>query len=198
MAARGAATGQVEFGDTSGQGGAPCRGILVPARWLVDPYASSPIKEIRSLVLHESVEFREHLVGLRSGVPLLGLLALLLPGVHPAGLGDFVTGAFGPFVGLAVARQRPHAIKWATAWNMFGLLDLIVAPAAAVLSQAQVIGLYPLSLVPLFIGPPLGILTHVYSLRNLAMLSSSAVSDASGQSRAERRGMAIEGAVRTT
>jgi hypothetical protein len=116
----------------------------------------------------------------------------------PAGLGDFVTGALAPLVGLAVARQRPHAIKWATAWNIFGLLDLIVAPAAAVLSQAQVIGLYPLSLVPLFIGPPLGILTHVYSLRNLAMLSSSAVVDASGQSpTAEHRGMTIEGAVRT-
>jgi hypothetical protein len=117
----------------------------------------------------------------------------------PAGLGDFVTGAFAPLAGLAVARRRPHAIKWATAWNIFGLLDLIVAPAAAVLSQAQVIGLYPLSLVPLFIGPPLGILTHVYSLRNLAMPSSSAVVDASGQSpTAEGRRMTIEGAVRTT
>ena len=117
----------------------------------------------------------------------------------PASLGDFVTGAFAPVVGLAVARQRPHAIKWATAWNIFGLLDLIVAPAAAVLSQAQLIRLYPLSLVPLFIGPPLGILTHVYSLRNLARLSSSAVVDASGQSStAERRGMTTEGAVRTT
>jgi hypothetical protein len=117
----------------------------------------------------------------------------------PAGLGDFVTGALAPVVGLAIARQRPHAIKWATAWNLFGLLDLIVAPAAAVLSQAQVIGLYPLSLVPLFIGPPLGILTHVYSLRNLAMLSSAAVVDASGQSlAAERRGVTIKSAVRTT
>jgi hypothetical protein len=93
------------------------------------------------------------------------------------------------------------SILWpdSKAWNIFGLLDLIVAPAAAVLSQAQMIGLYPLSLVPLFIGPPLGILTHVYSLRNLAMLPSSAVVDASGQSpTGERRGMTIEGAVRTT
>jgi hypothetical protein len=30
-----------------------------------------------------------------------------------------------------------------------------------------VLALYPISLVPLFIGPPLGILTHIYSLRNL-------------------------------
>jgi hypothetical protein len=117
----------------------------------------------------------------------------------PAGLGDFLTGAFAPFVGLAVARQRPQAIKWATAWNIFGVLDLIVAPAAAILSHAQLIGLYPLSLVPLFIGPPLGILTHVYSLRNLAMLSSAVVVNASGQSpEAERRGMRTDGAVQTT
>jgi hypothetical protein len=109
----------------------------------------------------------------------------------PAALGDFVAGALAPFVGLAVARQRPHAIKWAMAWNIFGVLDLIVAPAAAFLSGAQVIGLYPLSLVPLFIGPPLGILTHVYSLRNLAMLSSSTALDASRQSTGERLLMSV-------
>jgi len=27
----------------------------------------------------------------------------------------------------------------------------------------------PLAFVPLFFGPPLGILTHIYSLRNLAV-----------------------------
>jgi len=43
-----------------------------------------------------------------------------------------------------------------------------VASTAAVLSQAQVL-LSPLSLVPLFIGPPLGILTHVYSLHTLTV-----------------------------
>lgn len=114
----------------------------------------------------------------------------------PAALGDFVIGAFAPFVGRAVARQRPHAIRWATAWNIFGVLDLIVAPAAAFLSGAQMIGLYPLSLVPLFIGPPLGILAHVYSLRNLAMLSSSAVPDASRQSTRVRHTTTMSGAVR--
>lgn len=87
----------------------------------------------------------------------------------PAGVGDLLTGALAPVVALAVARRRRHAIAWAVAWNVFGLLDLIVAPTAAVLSQAGVLELYPLSLVPLFIGPPLGILTHVYSFRNLAV-----------------------------
>jgi len=93
----------------------------------------------------------------------------------PAGVGDFLIGVSAPLVGLAVARRRAHAFAWATAWNVFGVLDLIVAPTAAVLSQAQVIGLYPLSLVPLFIGPPLGILAHVYSLRNLAAVARADV-----------------------
>jgi hypothetical protein len=114
----------------------------------------------------------------------------------PAAVGDFVTGALAPLVGLAVLRQRPNAIRWAIAWNFFGILDLLVAPASAVLSGAQVLGLFPLSLVPLFIGPPLGLLTHVYSLRNLALSSSAAAS--ASPSPDDRTDAAIGAAFRTT
>jgi hypothetical protein len=51
----------------------------------------------------------------------------------------------------------------------FGTFDLIVAPTTALFFQARVLNIYPLALVPLFLGPPLGILTHVLSLRNLAV-----------------------------
>jgi hypothetical protein len=87
----------------------------------------------------------------------------------PAGVGDALTGILAPVVASLVARNRPHALRWAVTWNLFGILDLIVAPATALYFQAQVLGLYPLSLVPLFLGPPLGILTHILSLRNLAV-----------------------------
>jgi hypothetical protein len=87
----------------------------------------------------------------------------------PAGIGDAITGIFAPIVALMVAQKRPHALKWAVAWNLFGALDLIVAPAAALYFQARVLNIYPLALVPLFLGPPLGILTHILSLRNLAV-----------------------------
>ncbi len=70
-----------------------------------------------------------------------------------------------PFIGYALAHKRPGAL--AIAWNVFGFVDLIVAPTAALLSHANVFWIYPLSLVPLFLGPPLGILIYVYSLRNL-------------------------------
>jgi hypothetical protein len=94
----------------------------------------------------------------------------------PAAAGDFLTGLAAPFVGSAVAHRRPGAQALATAWNIFGIVDLIVAPTVAVLSRAQVIALYPLALVPLFIGPPLGILTHIYSLRNLSTATRGAES----------------------
>jgi hypothetical protein len=93
---------------------------------------------------------------------------------YPAGIGDALTGIFAPFVALMVAQNRPHALKWAVAWNLFGTLDLIVAPATALLFQARVLNIYPLALVPLFLGPPLGILTHVLSLRNLTVTRSDA------------------------
>jgi hypothetical protein len=96
----------------------------------------------------------------------------------PAGVGDALTGIFAPVVALMVARNQPHAFKWAVAWNIFGTLDLIVAPATALFFQARVLNIYPLALVPLFLGPPIGILTHIYSLRNLATANSSTVATA--------------------
>jgi len=90
----------------------------------------------------------------------------------PAGIGDALTGIFAPIVAWMLAYNRPHALKWAVAWNLFGTLDLIVAPATALTFQARVLNIYPLALVPLFLGPPLGILTHILSLRNLAVTRS--------------------------
>src|SRR5262249_54756820 len=92
----------------------------------------------------------------------------------PAAVGDVLTGLFAPIVARIVEERRPNAWRWAVAWNVFGIVDLFVAPAAAVLTGAQVIELYPLSLVPLFIGPPHGLLTHVLALRNLRLTLSPA------------------------
>jgi len=91
----------------------------------------------------------------------------------PAGIGDAITGIFAPVVALMVARNRPNAFKWAVAWNLFGTLDLIVAPATALYFEARVLSIYPLNLVPLFLGPPIGILTHIYSLRNLPVTKTA-------------------------
>jgi hypothetical protein len=96
----------------------------------------------------------------------------------PAGIGDALTEIFAPIVALMVARNRPNALNWAVAWNLFGTLDLIVAPATALFFQARVLNIYPLALVPLFLGPPLGILAHIYFLRNLAVAKTSVLATA--------------------
>jgi len=93
---------------------------------------------------------------------------------YPAGIGDALTGIFAPIVAVMVARKRPNAVKWAVAWNLFGILDLIDATATALTFRAPVLSIYPIALVPLFLGPPLGILTHILSLRNLAVTKSVA------------------------
>lgn len=94
----------------------------------------------------------------------------------PAGIGDTLTGLAAPLVAWAVANKRPGSHKLAIAWNWFGILDLIVAPVAAVLAQSTNIGRFPLVIVPLFLGPPLGILTHLYSLRNLRTQAKASTS----------------------
>jgi hypothetical protein len=103
--------------------------------------------------------------------PLLAYGVLPAGFAIPAGIGDFLTGLAAPFVASAVARRRPGSIALATAWNVFGIADLIVAPTAAVLSHSTILNLFPLALIPLFVGPPLGILTHLASLRNLRLLA---------------------------
>jgi hypothetical protein len=84
-----------------------------------------------------------------------------------AGIGDILTGLAAPFVVLALARNHPRAHARAVVWNYFGILDFLVAVTAAVLSGSTNIGHFPLVIVQLFIVP-VGILAHIYSLRNLA------------------------------
>jgi hypothetical protein len=103
--------------------------------------------------------------------PFLAAGALPAGFALPAGIGDTLTGIAAPVVALLVVRNRSRAHAWAVAWNLFGILDLVVAPISAVLSRTTNVGRFPLVVVPLFLGPPLGILTHICSLRNLAVNS---------------------------
>ena len=123
----------------------------------------------------------------------------------PAGWGDLLTGVAALLVAVWWARRAPLARQAAWAWNIFGLLDLLVAlgigtsllagPAAALfggsphwLEQAaqgfQPFGpaifpvSFPLALVPTFIVP-LSIVLHLLSLRKLAM-EGARVAEAAG------------------
>lgn len=135
--------------------------LLAASRTLRTLYASMPPEWLIRVQAYR-------MAGLMFLFPFLYFGVIPAAFAVPAAVGDFLTGLAAPFVGSAVAKRRSGALAWATAWNIFGIVDLVVAPAAAVLSNAPVITLYPLVLVPLFIGPPMGILTHLCSLRNLS------------------------------
>jgi hypothetical protein len=100
----------------------------------------------------------------------------LLPGLFawPAGLGDIAVGVTAPWVAAALIRDPAFAAddRFA-AWNVLGILDLLVAVGTGALSSGLVPGLTavrstPMSQMPLVLIPgflvPLFVMLHVTAL----------------------------------
>jgi hypothetical protein len=120
----------------------------------------------------------------------LGVIFLILyandklPGLFawPAGLGDILVAVLAPVVAIAYARAPRENTDLVTAWNVFGIFDLVVAVGtgfATSPSQLQLlaldrpnelVSLFPLVLVPAYLVP-LSILLHLASLAKLRMRS---------------------------
>ena len=102
----------------------------------------------------------------------------VLPGgfAWPAGLGDMAIGITAPWVAVALVRRPGFATSpWFVAWNLFGILDLVVAVSAAGITQSLATGApgeitaAPMALLPLVLIPaylvPLLLMLHVVALR---------------------------------
>jgi len=116
---------------------------------------------------------------------LVGVVFLILmvtgdlPAVFalPAGLGDIAVGIAAPFV--AQHLRRDPSWSGAVAFNLLGILDLVVAvgvgflaapgprQAIHVIPTTEPMGLLPLALIPTAVVP-LAVALHVLSLRRLA------------------------------
>jgi hypothetical protein len=111
----------------------------------------------------------------------LGFLALyahgVLPGAFawPAGLGDIAIGATAPWVALALVRRPGFAIsRIFIAWNLLGILDLVVAVSVGGLSSMLATGAPgevttgPMAQLPLLLIPaylvPLFVMLHLAAL----------------------------------
>lgn len=98
----------------------------------------------------------------------------------PAGWGDIAVGSAAPLVAWALARRVARARAAAVAWNILGLLDLVVAVgmgtgrlAPLLLPQlgsrvpaAAAMGVFPMILVPTF-AVPLAVVLHLVVLGRL-------------------------------
>jgi hypothetical protein len=103
-----------------------------------------------------------------------------LPGLFawPAGVGDIAVGLLAPLVGIAYARAPLENAGLVRGWNLFGILDLIVAvtmgfataPSALRLIDVQptseTMTVLPMVLIPAFLVP-LSIVLHAASLVKL-------------------------------
>ena len=82
-----------------------------------------------------------------------------------AGWGDVLTGVLAPIVAYLIYKRASVAFSVLLIWTMIGIGDLILAPISAGIYGAERLVDFPLNLVPLFLGPPFGILLHVITLR---------------------------------
>jgi len=116
----------------------------------------------------------------------LGVIFLILyatgklPGLFawPAGVGDMAIGLLAPVVGLAYARAPRKTAGLVRAWNVFGILDLIVAVGTGFMTApsrfqpfevqptSELMTVLPMVLIPVYLVP-LSIVLHLVSLAKL-------------------------------
>ena len=104
----------------------------------------------------------------------------------PAGSGDVAIGLTAPLVAAYYARNPGTAGSTVAVWNILGILDLVIAITTGFLTSPspvqlfafdapnELIALYPLVLIPVFLVP-VSIVIHIASLTKLAR-SAKAVS----------------------
>ena len=101
-----------------------------------------------------------------------------MPGLFalPAGVGDVTVGLLAPVVALAYARDAQRNAGRVTTWNIFGILDLVVAITTGFITSPStlfsyeppnaLIAIFPLVLIPVYLVP-LSALLHLASLAKL-------------------------------
>jgi len=82
-----------------------------------------------------------------------------------AGWGDVLTSVLALPVGWMLLKRLPGMGAALIVWSLIGISDLILAPTSAQIYGAKNLVAFPLNTIPLFLGPPLGILLHILTLR---------------------------------
>ena len=114
----------------------------------------------------------------------IGFIILYTRGLLPAefafsaGIGDILVGVTAPFVAILYYLKKSYSRKLAIAWNIIGIVDLVIALSVGILGfsrpvqflhtspSTEILSLFPLVLVPLF-AVPLALFLHFSSLRFL-------------------------------
>jgi len=97
-----------------------------------------------------------------------------------AGIGDVLTGILALVTGWVVMKDPKrwsHPVSWLFIFfTLFGIGDLILANISANISGFAVEGIqpnFPITMIPLFYGPGLGVLLHLVTARNFWLRRTS-------------------------
>lgn len=153
--------------------------------WLVLFEALRRIFSVMIKKIVADIPMMTWLIGIQTyrilGISFLTLHAQgLLPALfaYSAGYGDILVGATAPFVAIWYYRQLPYARQIAIAWNVVGVVDLVVAIGTGWLSfprpvqilptavSTEILALFPMVIIPLF-AVPLSLVLHLFSLKAL-------------------------------
>ena len=160
-------------------------GAIAPVLVFLGAYWVS--RQFREFVLTADIRLVAGIHAWRAaGFAFLALYAYeVLPGFFavPAGLGDIAIGVTAPWIVLALIRRPGFgAGKTFVAWNLLGLLDLVVAVGTGALASGLDIGnlgeitTRPMALLPLVLIPaylvPIFIMLHLTALFQARRLAS--------------------------
>jgi hypothetical protein len=129
----------------------------------------------RDVVLNLDLSLAATIQGWRfAGIGFLALYAHdILPGVFawPAGLGDIAIGLTAPWLALALVHDPKFAASRSfIVWNLFGILDLVIAVGTGALNSVLALGVTtaPMARLPLVLIPayfvPLFVMLHLATL----------------------------------
>ncbi len=120
-----------------------------------------------------------HIFRLIGSTFIILFLYNLLPPVFAlfSGIGDILTAATSIFVAKAIQNKKSYAIKLTYIWNTFGLVDILVTSAMAIIftkisidtgSQGvEFLAKFPFCFIPAF-APPTIIFLHLLVFRKLS------------------------------
>jgi hypothetical protein len=95
-----------------------------------------------------------------------------------AGWGDVLTGVLAIPTAILVKRGTGYSYGAFALWTVIGIGDLILAPASAAIFGPEKLTDFPINLIPLFLGPPFGILLHLITVRAYLLQTSEATKSA--------------------
>lgn len=139
-------------------------GPTLAALWLVSrPLVTEVLERIQ---LHKIVALSAYrIVGMLFLYLYFSSGALSRGFAMNAGWGDIATALSALAIAWMIWKQWHYASLALIVWSVFGVLDLIGAPVSALAYGPQQLVSFPLSLIPVFLGPPFGIVLHIVTLR---------------------------------